>query len=229
MAENSTATKPTREAASKGKARELRMVEAAIEEFAERGFEGATWRSIAERAGVSQGLIKFYFNDKEGLWQAALMRAHDLLSEDLPPPPFTEGETLSLEKTADWIRAYVHHAARHPQYIKMTMREASAPNPRLAWAVQNLIRESNKQFQDGIEELQKRGFFPNLNPVLVEYAFLGAIHHPFLASEEIRAVYGMDILSNKMIDAHCDTIIGLFLGNPLNPAADDGAEKGRKR
>ena len=213
MAQSTTAEKSPAKAKSRERVRQQKVVRAALDEFAERGYEGATWRSIARRAGVSQGLIKFYFNDKFGLWQAALMHAHELLVSDLPPPPFRADENPTVETTAAWIRAYVSHAARHPEYIKMVMREAAAPNQRLAWAVHNVVRESNQEFAWGIEQLQKRGFFKGLNPILIQYAFLGAIHHPFLASEEVRAVHGVDICSDEMIEAHADAIIALFLGD----------------
>ena len=203
----------TLHAKTKERVRQQRVIQAALEEFAQRGYEGATWRSIARRADVSQGLIKFYFDDKQGLWQAALLHAHKLLVSDLPPPPFRVDENPTVKATSEWIRAYVRHAARHPEYIKMVMREAAAPNPRLAWAVQNVINESNREFAWGIEQLQKRGFFKGLNPILIQYAFLGAIHHPFLASEEVRAVHGVDILSEDMIEAHADAIVALFLGD----------------
>ena len=191
--------------------REQWVIRAALSEFAEKGFDGATWRSIADRAGVSQGLIKFYFTDKEGLWQAALLFAHESMAEDLPPPPFEVEKDPDAELTAEWIRAYVRHAARHPEYFKMVMREAAAPNPRISWAAQNVRRFSHDDFQRGLKLLQDRGYFKGLNPILLQYAFLGAAHQPFLASEEIRAIYGVDTTTNRMIEDHCDAMVSLFL------------------
>ena len=49
-----------------------RIVEAALEVFTERGFEGASTRKIASRAGVNHGLIPYYFGNKKKLWQAAV-------------------------------------------------------------------------------------------------------------------------------------------------------------
>jgi AcrR family transcriptional regulator len=48
------------------------LVAAAAVAFAERGYEKATTRSIAEAAGCSEGLIQRYFNGKEGLLLAVL-------------------------------------------------------------------------------------------------------------------------------------------------------------
>jgi len=48
------------------------LVAAALRVFAERGYENATTRRIAEAAGCSEGLIQRYFHGKEGLLLATL-------------------------------------------------------------------------------------------------------------------------------------------------------------
>ena len=64
-----------------------RIVAAALEVFAERGFDGAHTREIAERAGANLGLIKYYFNDKERLWKASVARSFAELQADLAGEP----------------------------------------------------------------------------------------------------------------------------------------------
>ncbi|EBA15770.1 transcriptional regulator, TetR family protein [Roseobacter sp. SK209-2-6] len=51
--------------------RKLALIEATLELVAENGVRGATVRGIAERAEVTQGLIRHYFSTKEDLVQAA--------------------------------------------------------------------------------------------------------------------------------------------------------------
>jgi AcrR family transcriptional regulator len=48
------------------------LLNAARELFEEKGFDGATVRAIGERAGVDPALIARYFDNKEGLYIAAL-------------------------------------------------------------------------------------------------------------------------------------------------------------
>ena len=48
------------------------LLEAARAEFAERGYEGATVRVIAERAGVDPAMVNHWFGGKEALFTAAL-------------------------------------------------------------------------------------------------------------------------------------------------------------
>ncbi len=47
------------------------LVMAALKIFAEKGFEGATTRSICELAGANISAISYYFGDKAGLYRAA--------------------------------------------------------------------------------------------------------------------------------------------------------------
>lgn len=53
-----------------------RLLEAAGEEFAEKGFAGATIRSISRRAGANIAAINYHFGDKERLYEAAVLEAH---------------------------------------------------------------------------------------------------------------------------------------------------------
>jgi AcrR family transcriptional regulator len=76
--------------------RRRKILEAALDAFAEYGFEGATTTQIAARAGATQGLIYFYFpQGKEELFAAAFEHQADqtfaaldlapVLASDDPP------------------------------------------------------------------------------------------------------------------------------------------------
>ena len=60
-----------------------RILEAASELFAERGFEGTSVRQIAAAANVSLGMIRHYYGSKDGLHRACLdsaLTAYDTLT-----------------------------------------------------------------------------------------------------------------------------------------------------
>jgi AcrR family transcriptional regulator len=54
--------------------RQAALLDAATEEFAAHGYDCATTRGVAERAGCSEGLIHRYFGGKRGLLLAVLER-----------------------------------------------------------------------------------------------------------------------------------------------------------
>jgi AcrR family transcriptional regulator len=54
----------------------VRLLEAAGEEFASKGFDGATVRDICERAGANQAAVNYHFGNKEHLYEQAVLHAH---------------------------------------------------------------------------------------------------------------------------------------------------------
>ncbi len=60
-----------------------RIRDAALAEFGEHGFEGATIRGIADAAGVSPGLVQHHFGSKEALRQACDDAVMDLVRQKL--------------------------------------------------------------------------------------------------------------------------------------------------
>lgn len=48
------------------------ILAAAAEEFGERGFDGASYNRIIERAGISKGAMYYYFADKDDLFRTVL-------------------------------------------------------------------------------------------------------------------------------------------------------------
>jgi AcrR family transcriptional regulator len=71
-----TETKRLRRPAGGGYARgdetRRRIIDAAVEVFGERGFEAASTREIAARAGVNAPALQYYFENKEGVYRACV-------------------------------------------------------------------------------------------------------------------------------------------------------------
>jgi AcrR family transcriptional regulator len=70
MTQLKTRERPASQA--RGEDTRQRLITAAFEVFAERGYEGATTRHLAERAGANLPAIQYYFGNKEGLYRAAV-------------------------------------------------------------------------------------------------------------------------------------------------------------
>ena len=78
-----------------------RILDAAQQAFAEKGFDGATTRQIASKANVPLGLLRYYFGDKLKLWQAAVDEAFDEIRKGLDVAIFLpEGEDAGVSDNA---------------------------------------------------------------------------------------------------------------------------------
>lgn len=58
-----------------------KILDAAEELFAERGFFGVTVRQISDQAGVDVALPNYYFGSKQGLFDAVFLRRAEVLNE----------------------------------------------------------------------------------------------------------------------------------------------------
>src|ERR1700683_1663107 len=62
-----------------------RLIEAAIDIFAAHGFDGASTRNLAEKAGTNLAAIPYHFGSKAGLYRAAAQHIADGLSAKMLP------------------------------------------------------------------------------------------------------------------------------------------------
>src|SRR6201996_4126835 len=85
MAVDPTAIHYRPAAHGKGEDTSRRILLAAIEVFAEEGYDGASTRSLASRAGVNAPAIQYYFGSKEGLYRAVIAHIAHLVEERLEP------------------------------------------------------------------------------------------------------------------------------------------------
>lgn len=58
------------------------LVEAAYQTFLEHGMSGMTMARIGERAGMSHGIVNYYFKSKDALLSAVVRKANFLIMED---------------------------------------------------------------------------------------------------------------------------------------------------
>src|SRR5947208_6962761 len=83
-------------------ATKLRLLEAAGEEFADKGFDAARVRSICRRAGANVAAVNYHFGDKEKLYIAAVLEAHRCGTE-MPDDALTREAT-----PAGQLRNFIH-------------------------------------------------------------------------------------------------------------------------
>ena len=89
------------------------VLAAARAEFGERGYDGATMRGIAARAGVDAALVHHYFGAKEQVFVAAMQvpaQPAELVSELTDGPP----HELGARVVTVFLRIWGHPASRAP-------------------------------------------------------------------------------------------------------------------
>lgn len=100
----------------------LGILDAAIDAFADRGYAGASLRSIAKRAGITQGTLFHYYRSKRWLFADAYSHALDVVYD---------GYAASIEGCAS-LRAELDAVLTHTQRV-MTSRPAITKLVARAW------------------------------------------------------------------------------------------------
>ncbi|MFJ1260004.1 CerR family C-terminal domain-containing protein [Cupriavidus sp. CuC1] len=93
----------------RGEETRLRIVEAALRLFGERGFEGASTRDIAKEAGVNAPALQYYFDNKEGVYIACVEHFVARVWEHLAAPVSAAEATLASPNAddSDLIETYL--------------------------------------------------------------------------------------------------------------------------
>ncbi|HEY7192559.1 MAG TPA: TetR/AcrR family transcriptional regulator [Gemmatimonadales bacterium] len=97
--------------------RALRIVAAAREEFAKRGYAGARVDQIAQRAGVNKQLLFYYYHSKRGLFQAVLSETAGELENALAG--ITQPTGGPLDRLRLTLAAQFEFLARNPQVVAL--------------------------------------------------------------------------------------------------------------
>lgn len=103
------------------KCTELKILEAAKQEFIEKGFDGARMQKIAERAGINKALLHYYFRSKENLFKGIFREA---FGEFIPKIMATFQSDLSFEeKLKGAINSYIDLFIKNPHLPVFVINE----------------------------------------------------------------------------------------------------------
>lgn len=192
--------------------REL-ILAAALKTFAERGFDGASTREIATRAGVNHGLISYYFGNKSKLWRDAVDRAFVALSAGLDAVRDDPAITDDRARTRLLIRGFVRFVAAHPEFVLLMHEEGKRKGDRMRWLVDRHVKPMFEVVSTLVKGASAHGFFPaDIAPVHFHYILAGSVGLFFHQAEECKRLSGVDPFDESAIEAHARAVEYLILG-----------------
>ena len=169
-----------------------RLLEAAGEIFAEKGFKGTTVREIIDRAGVNIAAVNYYFRDKERLYIESVKHAACSEPKDarLDWPPDTP-PTVKLRDLIRFQLLKLRDPSRPPWLARLIMRELTQPSEACAELVREYIEPRSKILLGILRELLPPGT-PRRKVFMTAFSIVGQCH--FYCSHEpvIRLLIGED-------------------------------------
>jgi AcrR family transcriptional regulator len=187
-----------------------RMVQAAVEMFAEHGFTATSTREIARRARISEVSIYRYFPRKQKLFWAALQSRleHLRLDEELQSGLLHDSDPQIVVPML--IRFLVEAATEHPELMRMLYISLVELGPRSERVCEEYVSPTFQTVSAYMQRGMETGRLRRLDPLLSVLAFMGTVlNHdnlhvlftgkpiPYASIDELLAAYSgfwLDVL-----------------------------------
>ena len=189
-----------------------RILEAAVDLFSEKSFEGATTREIASKAGVTQPLLSYHFRSKDDLWRAAVDRLFEALADTLAERESGLRGVDELTVMRLVVREFIFFSAEHPQVHRIITQECKTDGPRMDWLVERHIRPIYDAAAERLSRLVAQGLLPDIPLAHLYYIITGAGPTMFVLGPECRRLTGVDPTDPAVIEAHADAVCSLLFG-----------------
>jgi AcrR family transcriptional regulator len=155
-----------------------RILDAALGEFADKGYAGARVRAIADRAGVNSQLISYYFGGKQALYGELIRRWSEREAA-------IEEQDLSLP---DLVIAYLDVVFEQPEMTRMFTWEGLSPT-----IPADLYPESEGEAPE-VADLRRRQeageIAGDIDPAYLLIAMMGAVNTPVTMPQTIERICG---------------------------------------
>jgi AcrR family transcriptional regulator len=200
------------------------ILNAAIAEFAKRGFEGASIRVIADRLGLQHPLITYHYRSKDILWRAAAEHAFAQIRNewDISVP---EGSDLSpLARLRQEYTTLFRYTVAFPEFHRFMRQETLTNNPRLKWVAEAVLAPLLGRLLPQIIEAQ--GLLPAVDPILFHYMMVSLTATLSEFGPEMQVTSGLSSENPKIVEAYWRLVEETVFGK--EPTRDRGG-KAHKR
>ena len=170
------------------------LLEAAVLEFAEKGFDGGRIDRIIAQAKCNQQMIYYYFGDKAGLYAAVLERVHTAIDENVSKMENWDDDPLR------GIRSLIQHVwsfyAEHPEYGSIVNADTDASRSSFdteivtPFAASKTIEKITGMLQVGFD---RRVFRTDVDPFFVYVSMTALCVFYLVHNRSLSAMSGRDL------------------------------------
>jgi len=132
------------------------LLDAALEEFGDQGFEGTSVRALCRRLEVSHNLVHERFGTKDDLWRYAVAHGFTALAVELAAVASAAPDDPYDRLRAILIR-YVELTAARPALIRIINYEAMHPGERLDHLYSTYLRPAHQVADAALRLLEHQG------------------------------------------------------------------------
>jgi TetR/AcrR family transcriptional regulator, regulator of cefoperazone and chloramphenicol sensitivity len=133
-----------------------RLIEAAGEVFAQRGFKATTIRAVCNQASASVSAVHYHFGHKEGLYEAVFQYSHRWAVEKYPHDWGLGAEATPEERLQAFIRSFLLRGLGDgfpAWHGRLLAQETANPSGVLSKVAETIIRPMDEYLEGIIREL----------------------------------------------------------------------------
>nr|WP_306416919.1 TetR/AcrR family transcriptional regulator [Vibrio sp. D420a] len=178
------------------------MIEHARDLFVVQPYDKVSTRLVAERAGVNIAMIRYYFGNKAGLFEA-------MLRETLRPMQLQMQKLIdesNHDNFLDLMRTYYKEMAKVPKFPRLVAQVMNMPPSEVQRELlEKVFIDIAKPAQDVIfEKLIDHGVLrKDMDPKLCRISYISLMVFPFIAPPPLLALHGIELnedFLNRLIE-----------------------------
>jgi AcrR family transcriptional regulator len=156
-----------------------RLLKAALDSFLSDEYHKVTTRLIAEKADANVSMIRYYFGNKEGLYEEMIRNTMNPLLKVL------DGQMLeSIDGFKDFLYLYYETMSTRPEFPKLILKVLALNQGPGRRFIQQLLERGRTRGTQKIEDLKSAGqITPSLDPDIVRMAFVSLAMMPMLLKD----------------------------------------------
>ena len=183
--------------------------------FAEKGYEGTSFRTLAAAAELNHAVISYHFGNKEKLWLVVVQELFKEFIEDC-------GHLLTIELNEqtdnkkifrDAVYSLVRFNAKKPHLIKIAFRESMSANP-LIESTSMMMEQYISMSKDLLDKFHSVGIISKVTLEDFHFIFLSSITNRFMIPFLNKSMNIDDPYADEVIESHTDAIIKIFYTGP---------------
>jgi AcrR family transcriptional regulator len=215
---------------SQARARETgeKILAAALKEFAEHGFAGASTRAVASAAGVQHPLVNYHFKSKEGLWHAVLEATAGQFMQQFRTRLAGLRGVDDVTKLRLVQEDFIRFSAENPHFHALMSQAGRHPSKQLNAMVNEFVRPYFTTIGALIRSAQSIGCYVEGDPEHLQYLFIGATTRIFTLAAEVKLITGVSPFSATMLDRHVVTCLNLFFREQADKPAETDTRRSRQ-
>ena len=188
------------------------ILNAAIAEFAERGFEAASIRAIADRLGLQHPLITYHYRSKDILWRAAAEHAFAQIRNEWDISAAEGSELSPLVRLRQEYTTLFRYTVAFPEFHRFMRQETLVNNPRLKWVAEAVLAPLLGRLLPQIIEAQKQGLLPAVDPVLFHYMMVSLTATLSEFGPEMQVTSGLSPETPGVVEAYWRLVDEMIFG-----------------